>query len=92
MLKESMSRVLCLKDYSKVNEQIMNFLLENISLKKPGDFNQGLMDLGRNIAKPRNPECNSCPIESSCKANLTKSIKLYPTPKPKSKNFFLINF
>lgn len=85
-VKRIMSRVLCLKDYSKASmNRLSEFLLENMPLKKPGDFNQGLMDLGRNICKPRNPECNSCPIESSCQANLTKSIQLYPTPKPKSK-------
>ncbi len=85
-VKRIMSRVLCLKDYSKSSmERLSIFLLENMSQKNPGDFNQGLMDLGRNICKPKNPECNSCPIDSSCQAYLTKSIKLYPTPKPKPK-------
>ena len=55
--------------------RLSEFLLENISLKKPGDFNQGLMDLGRNICKPRNPECNQCPIESLCQAKISKALR-----------------
>lgn len=31
-------------------------------------FNQGLMDLGATICRPKNPMCHLCPIQSSCLA------------------------
>lgn len=35
---------------------------------KPGDFNQGVMELGALICRPRRPDCASCPIHTSCRA------------------------
>jgi A/G-specific adenine glycosylase len=32
----------------------------------PGDFNQGLMELGATVCTPRNPRCNACPLSSHC--------------------------
>lgn len=85
-VKRVMSRILCLKDYSKVSmHKLSNFLSENICKNNPGDFNQGLMDLGRNICKPKNPDCNICPVEFSCQAKADDSIFLYPKTKPKKK-------
>jgi len=31
-------------------------------------FNQGLMDLGATICRPKNPKCDICPIQASCLA------------------------
>ena len=43
---------------------------------KPGDFNQGLMELGATVCKVTNPNCNECPARNLCKANLlVKSIQ-----------------
>lgn len=39
-----------------------------ISKRNPGAFNQGLMELGALICKPRNPLCHKCPVRSFCKA------------------------
>ncbi len=36
--------------------------------ERPGDFAQGLMDLGSVICKPKNPLCHSCPLQESCDA------------------------
>ena len=33
---------------------------------RPGCFNQAIMDLGREICKPTNPLCNSCPVQNKC--------------------------
>ena len=35
---------------------------------RPGDFNQGLMDLGANICTPRAPRCSACPLQGLCAA------------------------
>ncbi len=34
----------------------------------PGDFNQGLMELGALICTPKNPHCETCPLQSHCRA------------------------
>jgi A/G-specific adenine glycosylase len=33
---------------------------------RPGDFNQALMDLGREVCTVTNPKCKLCPLESHC--------------------------
>jgi len=42
-----------------------------VPAKRPGDFNQALMDLGATICKPKNPGCAVCPIAAWCRAQLT---------------------
>jgi A/G-specific adenine glycosylase len=34
--------------------------------KRPGDFNQAIMELGATVCLPRNPQCLACPIASFC--------------------------
>jgi A/G-specific adenine glycosylase len=36
--------------------------------RRPGDFNQAMMELGATICLPRNPQCLVCPVASQCKA------------------------
>lgn len=38
--------------------------------KRPGDFNQALMDLASRICLPRNPRCTECPLAQHCQALL----------------------
>lgn len=35
--------------------------------RRPGDFNQALMELGATVCLPRNPKCLTCPISADCK-------------------------
>lgn len=34
----------------------------------PGDFNQGLMELGATICNVKSPKCDQCPVRSICHA------------------------
>jgi len=34
----------------------------------PGDFNQGLMELGATVCTPAHPDCDACPLASLCRA------------------------
>jgi A/G-specific adenine glycosylase len=36
--------------------------------KRPGDFAQGMMDLGATICTPKNPDCLLCPLQPRCTA------------------------
>jgi A/G-specific adenine glycosylase len=42
-----------------------------VPTKRPGDFNQALMDLGATICQAKNPNCSICPLASICRAWLT---------------------
>jgi len=37
-----------------------------IHKKRPGDFNQAMMELGATVCIPKNPECSGCPVRSWC--------------------------
>ena len=39
-----------------------------VSRSRPGQFNQGLMDLGATICAPKNPRCPECPLRRDCAA------------------------
>ena len=36
--------------------------------RRPGDFNQALMELGATVCLPRNPRCPACPVAGWCEA------------------------
>ena len=56
-----------------------------ISEKNPGDYNQGMMDLGATICLPKNPQCTCCPILNLCKSAGDDNIHLLPAKKKKKK-------
>ena len=57
-------------DISKTGtkECIRKKLQDLIPNDEPGAFNQGIMDLGRAICTPKNPDCIACPASSFCEA------------------------
>ena len=59
-------------------KKLLNLLNKNIDKKKPGDFNQALMDLGREVCKPNQPLCNICPIEKKCYAYTHNKVDFFP--------------
>jgi A/G-specific adenine glycosylase len=36
--------------------------------KRPGEFNQALMELGATICTPKQPACGNCPVRTHCQA------------------------
>jgi len=51
---------------------------ENLAQKKPGQYNQALMDFGATICKPMVPLCNGCVMQKSCVAFNSNQINLLP--------------
>ena len=49
--------------------------------RSPRDFNQGLMELGALLCKPRNPLCDACPLRDDCLALATNRIADFPRPR-----------
>ena len=39
-----------------------------VPTKKPGEFNQSLMELGSQVCTPNDPDCESCPLLAGCRA------------------------
>ena len=38
---------------------------ETLDPRRPGDFNQAMMELGATVCLPRNPRCAACPVPQS---------------------------
>jgi A/G-specific adenine glycosylase len=49
--------------------------------QSPRALNQGLMELGALVCKPRNPACLLCPLRDHCVAHATGRIDELPPPK-----------
>jgi A/G-specific adenine glycosylase len=56
-----------------------------IDEKKPGTFNQAIMDLGALICTPLAPRCGECPLNNLCLAYANKSWDSLPVKKLKTK-------
>lgn len=52
-----------------------------ISRRSPGNFNQGLMDIGSILCTPVNPKCSTCPLKKYCLAHQHGTQALYPKKK-----------
>lgn len=51
-----------------VRRQLENSAAALVPQKRPGDFNQAVMDLGATVCVPGTPGCEKCPLRSLCDA------------------------
>lgn len=51
---------------------------------RPGDFAQAMMDLGATICTPRNPGCDTCPVQGFCHAQALGIAAELPAKAPKA--------
>lgn len=47
-------------------EQVWQAAEELLSLARPGDFNQAMMELGAIVCRSRQPDCQACPVFAWC--------------------------
>ncbi len=59
--------------------------MEVIDPKRPGDFNQAIMDLGATICTPKNFQCDRCPLNESCEALRLNKVATLPIKTKKTK-------
>jgi len=64
--------------------------LDYAEAENAGDFAQALMDLGATVCKPKNPQCDQCPMSSMCYALKHDYVESLPfkaakIPKPTRK-------
>lgn len=69
---------------SRTRSDIRAKLVTLIPGKQAAAFNQGLMDLGRVLCTPRNPDCPHCPVNQICQARQAGDMEDYPV-KPSRK-------
>ncbi|MCD1147779.1 A/G-specific adenine glycosylase [Peptoniphilus sp. KCTC 25270] len=72
-------------DSAKGKKKIFALAEKEISTKRPGDFNQALMDLGNNVCLPKNPKCSICPLKEDCLALEKNCQEEFPKRKEKIK-------
>jgi len=79
-----MARILGIKNLTTKNQSRLKSNVQKLIPKtEPGNFNQGLMELGALICTPSKPSCGICPLSSYCKAYEYKEPALYPLKKKK---------
>jgi A/G-specific adenine glycosylase len=66
----NVERVLCRMNgwdaSAPVRRKIEELAASLVSPRRPGDFNQAMMDLGATVCLPRNPHCLVCPVFADC--------------------------
>ena len=56
-----------------------------LSRRRPGDFNQALMELGATVCLARQPQCHLCPVRGNCQAFSRNAVAKYPPPRRRVK-------
>lgn len=64
-----------------LKEMLWTIAAKLLPEERIGDFNQSLMELGALVCSSEEPHCNSCPLQTFCKAYQNKEVEKYPTPK-----------
>lgn len=90
-IERVLKRYLYLK---KDNEIQKNNLIKKKSIfgisSRASDYAQALMELGAMICKPKNPECNGCPISKNCKSYKKKDFDLAKIIKKNKEKYFIL--
>ena len=63
------------------DKKILDFLAKILPIKKVGDFNQALMELGALVCRSREPLCHQCPLTHFCNAYQKDIKEIIPAPK-----------
>lgn len=77
-----LGRVLAWEDVLKTPFDLLEPALERIDRRRPGDYNQALMDLGASICTPKSPRCGDCPVAGHCRALEEDAALEYPKKAP----------
>ena len=72
-------------DTSKGKREFSEIAQTLLVKKEPDTHNQAIMEFGSQICKPKQPNCNNCPLRDECVAFANKTIHLLPVKKGKVK-------
>jgi A/G-specific adenine glycosylase len=68
-------------DEEKREKRIWELAALLVPAKRPGDFNQALMELGATVCLPSKPLCLLCPVRGDCLALAQGRVDQLPPPK-----------
>jgi A/G-specific adenine glycosylase len=72
-------------------EKLWRLAIDLLSPRRPGDFNQAMMELGATVCLPSQPRCPKCPIRRNCEAYARNEVENYPLvrrqPSPAVRRF-----
>lgn len=91
-VKRVLARVFYYDKNSQAKEADAFFLKKADALldrKRPGDFNQALMEVGAMVCRPKRPMCLICPLQKFCAAKTKDPEKL---PLKKKQNFVEVDY
>jgi A/G-specific adenine glycosylase len=80
----------------KAKKEFISIALELIDTKNPDLFNQAIMEFGALQCKPQSPNCEACPLNSSCWAFLNNKVNELPlkdkklTRRSRFCNYFIL--
>jgi len=86
------SRLFCVSDDIRkqaAKRTIYRLVREHMSVERPGDFNQALMDLGATVCLPQRPRCQLCPLTGFCEAYAQEIQDTLPVRAPKKEPLLL---
>ncbi len=65
-------------------KKITKLAEKTIPAKRPGAFNEALMDLGADVCIPKTPRCEVCPLRNQCRAFAENLTQVLPLRKKKA--------
>ena len=54
-----------------------------VPMRRPGDWNQAMMELGATLCTPRAPACGRCPVRMLCRARALGRVDEFPPAGPR---------
>lgn len=97
-VKRVMSRIFGLEETGmKLYDSAKEIMQELLDQKRPGDFNQAVMEFGAIQCVPKNPDCNACIFKDGCRAFLEHRVDELPAREIKKKprkryfNYFVVH-
>lgn len=80
------ARLLAAKgDWATEKARIRHLVSDLVPADRPAEFAEALMDLGATICTPRNPACETCPLQNLCAAKAEGDPSRYPIKPKKAK-------
>ena len=73
-------------------EELWRAATHLLDRKRPGDFNQAMMELGAMVCTPRAPSCLTCPIIELCATRGELAATLKPAPQTKREIHYVLDF
>lgn len=80
-VRRVMARVFALEGPEASDASIERHAGVLLAPRRPGDWNQAVMELGAAVCTPRGPRCLVCPLQRDCKARGEGRPEAYPNTK-----------